>query len=104
MNRKGYLLIEIILASAIAFGIAIFIFELTIKVKNRNDDLFVETQMATDQAIISNKLMAFAIAEKENFSCDRLSYDKDNAKEIYYTPVGSSTPELVDIVNDYVTI
>ena len=104
MNKKGYLLIEIILASAIAFGIAIFIFELTIKVKNRNDDLFVETQMATDQAIISNKLMAFAIAEKENFSCDRLSYDKDNAKEIYYTPVGSSTPELVDIVNDYGTI
>ena len=96
MNRKGYLLIEIILASAIAFGIAIFIFELTIKVKNRNDDLFVETQMATDQAIISNKFMNFAIAEKENFTCD-IVYD-DNG--IYYI-TSEGNRELIDIVNDY---
>ena len=37
------MLVEIILASAIAMGIAYFITDLTIKLKNKNDDLLVKT-------------------------------------------------------------
>ena len=57
LNSKGYMLVEIILASVIAFGVAYFIINLTIKLKNKNDDMLVETQVKTDQAIITNKLM-----------------------------------------------
>ena len=34
MNNKGYMLIEIVLAAALAFGIAAFIISLLIKFKN----------------------------------------------------------------------
>lgn len=58
INNKGYMLIEIILASALAFGLAYFMLEVTLKLKNKNDDLMVATLMATDKTIISNKIMA----------------------------------------------
>lgn len=57
-NNKGYMLVEIILASTIAFALAYFMLELTLKVKGKNDDLLVDTLMATDKTIISNKIMS----------------------------------------------
>ena len=57
LNNKGYMLVEIILASVIAFGVAYFLLDLVIKLKNKNDDLFVDTLARTDQAIITNTIM-----------------------------------------------
>ena len=57
-NSKGYMLVEIILASTIAFALAYFMLELTLKLKEKNDDLLVATLMATDKTIISNKIMS----------------------------------------------
>ena len=48
LNRKGYMLVEIILASAIAFGVGYFILQMVINLKNKNDDLLVETLSAID--------------------------------------------------------
>lgn len=59
LNNKGYMLVEIILASVIAFGLAYYMLELTIKLKNKNDDLLVETMAMTDNAIISNAIMEY---------------------------------------------
>ncbi len=99
MGNKGYMLIEIILASSIAFALAYFMIELTIKLKNKNDDLLVETLTATDSAIISNGIMRYIKEEykkDENFvfDCSSLSYDKDSKK---FTING----ELIDKVNKY---
>ena len=69
LNNRGYMLIEIILASAIAFTIAWFIIDLTIRIKNKNDDVLVETTVATDQTIAMNKLMSMAMDDPENI-CD----------------------------------
>lgn len=57
LNNKGYMLVEIILASAIAFALAYFMLELTLKIKNKNNDLMIATLMATDKTIISNRIM-----------------------------------------------
>lgn len=57
LNNKGYLLIEIILASALAIGMAYFMIRLTITVKNKNDDLLVKSLTSTDQGIIYNYFM-----------------------------------------------
>ena len=62
-NNKGYMLVEIILASAIAFGVAFFILSLIMKLKTKNDDLFSDTVVNTDRTIITNKLMSQAILE-----------------------------------------
>ena len=60
LNKKGYMLVEIILASALAFGLAFFIIDLVIRLKNKNDDLLVENLITTDKTIITNKLMSYA--------------------------------------------
>lgn len=94
-DNRGYMLVEIVLASAIAFGVAFFITSLTIKIKNKNDDTLVMTQVSTDQAIITNGLMKYAIEEKEDFDCDLIDI-QDN--KIMYNK------ELIDIVSEYTSL
>lgn len=60
MNNKGYMLVEIILAFAITFTLLYFIMDLVLKMKNKNDDLLVETVVRTDSTIITNGLMEYA--------------------------------------------
>ncbi len=64
LNNKGYLLVEIILASALAVGMAYFMIRLTINVKNKNDDLLVKSLTSTDQGIIYNYFMKKAATEE----------------------------------------
>ena len=97
LNNKGYMLVEIILASAIAFGLAFFIIDLTIKLKNKNDDLMVETLMNTDRTIINNKLMSYAKEEEGSFNCNNLTIDKETNTIKYNN-------EVIDVVNEYANI
>jgi len=69
LNNKGYMLVEIILAFALAMAITYFITDLTIKLKNKNDDLLVKTLVATDQAIIYNTLMKEVYYSEYPFRC-----------------------------------
>ena len=96
-NNKGYMLVEIILASVIAFGIAYFILDMTIKLKNKNDDLLVETQVMTDKTIINNKLMKYIKEDDFDFDCDNINVDTDN-KIIRYKS------DIVDKVSDYAVL
>lgn len=95
LNNKGYMLVEIILASVIAFGVAYFIIDLTIKMKNKNDDFFVETQVATDKAIITNKLMALVKKQADDFNCQKLNVTNQTI---------SYDNDPIDIVNEYTNI
>ena len=95
-NSKGYMLIEIILASVIAFGVAVFLISLTLKLKNKNDDTFVNTLTVTDTAIVTNKLMDYAIRDKGNFACNELVVDDEDHKTLRYKG------DVVNVFNDYV--
>lgn len=90
LNNRGYVLIEIILASAIAFGIAYFVLDLTIKLKNKNDDLVVRTLTQTDRGIITNRFMSYMV--DDNFSCDNVKIVDNTIKY---------NDEVIDIVNKY---
>ncbi len=90
LNNRGYVLIEIILASAIAFGIAYFILDLTIKLKNKNDDLVVRTLTQTDRGIITNRFMSYMV--DDNFSCNNVKIVDNTIKY---------NDEVIDIVNRY---
>ena len=70
LNNKGYMLVEIILASAIAMIVAYFIIDLTIKLKNNNDDLLVKTLVYTDQAIIYNEIAEDLYSLGSSVTCD----------------------------------
>ena len=83
LNNKGYMLVEIILASVIAFGVAYFILDLVIKLKNKNDDLFVDTLARTDQAIITNTIMRDIYNKNTQFSCNNIPKSVDDNKFKY---------------------
>ena len=89
------MLVEIVLASAIAFGIAAYMINITIKVKNKNDDMLVEMQAATDRAIITNKLLQYLESEQDTFTCN---IGKNSNNQLNY---GS---KLLDNVSSYVKI
>lgn len=71
---------EIILASVLAMVVAYFIIDLTIKLKNKNDDLLVKTLVATDQAIIYNTIMRDLYDDSVNFKCSDISVNGNTFK------------------------
>lgn len=95
LNKKGYMLVEIILASALAFGLAFFIIDLVIRLKNKNNDLLVETLITTDKTIITNKLMSYAKSETKNFACNKLTITGNTVKY---------KDEIIDIITDYANV
>lgn len=56
LNRKGYLTVEIILASTVAFAIAFFLMEITVKLVSKTDDVYHETIITYDDAIMINNI------------------------------------------------
>ena len=97
LNNRGYVLVEIILASVIAFGIAYYMLDLTIKLKNKNDDILAKTLVKTDKAIIQNKLVKYISTDTEPFDCNNI---KINNNIITY----KNDNNLIDIVNKYTSV
>lgn len=98
LDNKGYMLIEIILASALAMVVVYFITELTIKLKNKNDDLLVKTLVYTDQAIIYNEIMADLYAAKEPIDCTYFD-DKLKIENNVFEYKG-----FTNVISEYATI
>ena len=103
LNNKGYMLVEIILASVIAFGVAYFILDLVIKLKNKNDDLFVATLARTDQAIITNTIMRDIYNKNTQFSCENIlnNISVEDNKFKYNDTINDT---IIIEVNKYTTI
>ena len=56
LNRKGYLTIEIILGATIAFAIAFFLMEITIKMVNVTEDNYKDIVVITDNALVISSI------------------------------------------------
>lgn len=69
LNRKGYMTIEIILASVITFVIAFFLIDLTMKFADTTDNSYVDIVLVTDRALIMKNI-------KENIESDMNSNGK----------------------------
>lgn len=63
LNRKGYMTVEIIIASVIAFAIAFFLMDITVKIVNDTEEAYVDTILTTDKALIMKNI-------KENIEND----------------------------------
>ena len=102
MNNKGYMLVEIILAFAITFSLLYFLMDLVLNIKNKNDDLLVETIVRTEQTIITNQLMEYAkkdivgdgVASAKTF-CNNIKVEGNMVKY---------KENVIDIVDDYATV
>lgn len=58
LNKKGYMLVEIIVAFSLTFAILISLTNLLIKFKDTNTDLFYSTKYLKDKNIITRNIMS----------------------------------------------
>lgn len=63
LNNKGYLTVEIVVASVIAFAMAFFLMDITVKIVNDTEEAYVDTILTTDKALIMKNI-------KENIEND----------------------------------
>ena len=86
LNRKGYLTIEIILGATIAFAIAFFLMEITIKMVNVTEDNYKDIVVITDNAlVISNIKKLLDNKEITNITCS------SNICTITYNDIDNTT-------------
>lgn len=107
LNRRGYMTIEIIIASVIAFSIAFFLMEITIKLVDINDNEYISTNFMTDKALIMKNI-------KENIQNDIDEYEKvykiecnNNICSIIFDRSGGPTEArrlIIDNQNDTIMI
>ena len=102
LNNKGYMLVEIILASALAMVVVYFITELTIKLKNKNDDLLVKTLVYTDQAIIYNEIIEDLYKNRPSSPCTRYSFSKDPATGIVTFSINATG--FKNVISEYADV
>lgn len=57
LNNKGYMLVEIIVASVIAMVMAYFLMDITIKFVDKNNDYYVDSLLLADKALITKEIM-----------------------------------------------
>lgn len=105
LNRKGYLTVEIILASTIAFAIAFFLIEITVKLVSKTDDVYHEAVIAYDDAIIINNIKekikdyiietdGLALVECKNNECNIWGERVGGATEERYLYYDSESKEI----------
>ena len=94
LNNKGYLTIEIILASVIAFTIAFFLIEITINFSNASDNYYIDTLFITDKSLVTSNIKKsiqndindkgkITSANCTNSACT-ITYNNGDEKEIIY--------------------
>lgn len=105
LNRKGYLTVEIILASAVAFAIAFFLMEITVKLVSKTDDVYHETIITYDDAIMINNIKdkiidyiietdGLALVECKNNECNIWGERVGGATEVRYLYYDSESKEI----------
>lgn len=106
LNNKGYMLVEIILASVLAMVVTYFLTDLTIKLKNKNDDLLVKTLVATDQAIIYNTIMRDLYKDSGTFKCSDIKVSGNSFTYKGFTNIVTEYAKLgaVNYNNNGITI
>lgn len=88
-DNRGYMLVEIIVASVIAFTMAYFLIDITLKLTNKNNDYYLDSVLSMDKNIITKEIMD-DINSKKLVSVDCsvgvntcvLTYDDNTSKEL----------------------
>ena len=71
-NNKGYMLVELVLASVLAITIALYLLNLTYQFKNKNDDIYQSLTYSSDKIAITKNIMT--IKEEVIYDKELLNY------------------------------
>ena len=111
-TENGYMLVEIIVASAIALVMAYFLIDITIKLVDKNNDYYIDSVLLTDKNIITKEIMddinskkLISVVVNEEHTQATLTYDDGITKEIIIDKenkiikYGNYTKKLSDEIN-----
>ena len=89
LNNKGYMLVEIIIASVLAFSVAYYLLNLTYDFKDKNEDVYFSTAILSDKINITKNIMndlegkeVVIINNSNNYVTFQVG-TTDNIKQIY---------------------
>ncbi len=103
LNNKGYMIIEILVASMIAFGIAYFLFDLTLNLKTKSDNAKKIAVINLDRSILENYIMR-QLSNATSIDCDdtntKLLYESGG--KTHYITVDSNNNCFYDYVDNQV--
>ena len=74
LNNKGYMLVEIIIASVLAFSVTYYLLNLTYEFKDKNEDVYFSTAILSDKINITKNIMN----DLEGKSVSILSYNNSS--------------------------
>ena len=57
LNKKGYMLVEIIVAFTLTFSIAMYLLNLSLKFKDTNEDIYYSAKYLKDKNLITRNIM-----------------------------------------------
>lgn len=80
MNRKGYLMVEVVVATVIAVSISFFLINIVINIMSKTDDITEELKYMTVNTSISKVLEE----DLSHFQISELSFNS-SSKEVYFT-------------------
>ena len=97
LNRKGYMLVEIIVSFSVAMGIAFYLINLTYKFVDNNDTIYQDSLYMKDKILITKNIMndldsgvVTEIVENNNNSCkfkfkslDATNDDEDQLRNLF---------------------
>ena len=73
LNNKGYMLVEVIISSAIALVMAYFLVEITVKLVNKNNDYYEQSVFVSDKNILTKSIMD--VFNDEYFELVKVDYN-----------------------------
>jgi len=94
LNRKGYMLVEIIVSFVLAFSIAMYLLNLTIKFKDTNEDIYYSTRYLKDKNLITRGIMS----DLENFVISEVLVNRGENEDVLILKFGSLVGE--EVLND----
>lgn len=94
LNNKGYMLVEIIVASVIAFSVAYYLLNLTYKFKDKSEDIYYSTTMLSDKINITKNIMndLEKISDKNS-----LEFDEDTNNNTYTITIKGRDDKNIEI-------
>jgi len=93
INNKGYMLVEIIIATVLSLVVAYFLMNITIKMVNLNNDYYVESVLVADKAIITKEIMddlsskeltGIEVFEEEGIDKFKLTFEGEEDPKVFY--------------------
>ena len=96
LNQKGYMLVEIIVASVIAFSVAYYLLNLTYKFKDKNEDVYYSTTMLADKINITKNTISI-----HHFSASWISEEARDEADKIAKILKNNLPVIAQIKKQY---